>query len=56
MLTTHVAFLTNTENTIRCLCQSRDLGEELRTLILVPLFHVTGCNSQLLVAANLGGR
>ncbi|AKN17571.1 putative acyl-CoA dehydrogenase [Mycobacterium haemophilum DSM 44634] len=53
--TTHEAFLTNTENTIRCLGQPRDLGEELRTLISVPLFHVTGCNSQLLVAARLGG-
>ena len=29
--------------------------KRLRTLISVPLFHVTGCNSQLLVAARLGG-
>jgi acyl-CoA synthetase (AMP-forming)/AMP-acid ligase II len=27
----------------------------MRTLISVPLFHVTGCNSQLLAAARLGG-
>src|SRR5262249_57972590 len=27
----------------------------LRTLISVPLFHVTGCNSQLLVAFYVGG-
>ncbi|OBF01599.1 acyl-CoA dehydrogenase [Mycobacterium sp. 852002-10029_SCH5224772] len=53
--TTHEAFLTNTENAIRCLQQPRDLGEEMRTLISVPLFHVTGCNSQLLAAARLGG-
>ena len=53
--TTHEAFLTNTENVIRCLRQPRDLGEALRTLISVPLFHVTGCNSQLLAAARLGG-
>jgi acyl-CoA synthetase (AMP-forming)/AMP-acid ligase II len=53
--TTHEAFLTNTENALRCLEQPRDLGEEMRTLISVPLFHVTGCNSQLLVAARLGG-
>ncbi|WP_369028094.1 AMP-binding protein, partial [Nocardia farcinica] len=33
----------------------RDIGAGLRTLISVPLFHVTGCNSQLLVAAYLGG-
>jgi acyl-CoA synthetase (AMP-forming)/AMP-acid ligase II len=53
--TTHEAFLTNTENMLRCLGQPADLGEELRTLISVPLFHVTGCNSQLLIAARVGG-
>jgi acyl-CoA synthetase (AMP-forming)/AMP-acid ligase II len=53
--TTHEAFLTNVENAIRCLDQPRDLGEAMRTLISVPLFHVTGCNTQLLVAAGLGG-
>ena len=53
--TTHEAFLTNTENAIRCLGLPRDLGEGLRTLISVPLFHVTGCNSQLLAATGLGG-
>jgi acyl-CoA synthetase (AMP-forming)/AMP-acid ligase II len=53
--TTHAAFLTNTENMLRCLGQPRDLGEEYRTLISVPLFHVTGCNSQLLVATYVGG-
>jgi acyl-CoA synthetase (AMP-forming)/AMP-acid ligase II len=30
-------------------------GPELSTLINVPLFHVTGCNSQLLVLLDLGG-
>src|SRR6201997_4727536 len=53
--TTHEAFVTNTENAVRCLEQPRDLGEGMRTLISVPLFHVTGCNSQLLAAARLGG-
>ncbi|OBI40631.1 acyl-CoA dehydrogenase [Mycobacterium kyorinense] len=53
--TTHEAFLTNAENMIRCLGQPRDIGEELRTLISVPLFHVTGCNSQLLFAGYVGG-
>src|SRR6185437_7461782 len=53
--TTHEAFVTNTENGARCLGQPRDIGEELRTLISVPLFHVTGCNSQLLAALRLGG-
>jgi acyl-CoA synthetase (AMP-forming)/AMP-acid ligase II len=53
--TTHEAFLTNAENMVRCIGQSRDLGEAFRTLISVPLFHVTGCNSQLLTAAYFGG-
>ncbi|KUH94529.1 AMP-binding protein [Mycobacterium sp. IS-3022] len=53
--TTHEAFITNAENMIRCLSVQRDFGSQLRTLISVPLFHVTGCNSQLLVAAYVGG-
>jgi acyl-CoA synthetase (AMP-forming)/AMP-acid ligase II len=53
--TTHEAFLTNTENSLRCMRLSRNIGADLRTLISVPLFHVTGCNSQLLAAARLGG-
>jgi acyl-CoA synthetase (AMP-forming)/AMP-acid ligase II len=53
--TTHEAFVTNTENALRCLDQPRGLGEGMRTLISVPLFHVTGCNSQLLAAARVGG-
>ncbi len=53
--TTHEAFLTNTENMLRGLGQPPELGEALRTLISVPLFHVTGCNSQLLMAARVGG-
>jgi acyl-CoA synthetase (AMP-forming)/AMP-acid ligase II len=51
--TTHEAFLTNAENMLRCLGPERDA--EFRTLISVPLFHVTGCNSQLLAAAYSGG-
>ena len=53
--TTHEAFLTNVENAIRCIGGLRDAGEAMRTLISVPLFHVTGCNSQLLAAAGVGG-
>lgn len=53
--TTHEAFVTNTENGVRCFNQPRDIGEGLRTLISVPLFHVTGCNTQLLAATRLGG-
>lgn len=51
--TTHEAFLTNAENMMACADLQRDGG--LRTLITVPLFHVTGCNSQLLTAAYAGG-
>ena len=53
--TSHEAFLTNAENIVRCLDIPRDIGTELRTLICVPLFHVTGCNSQLIAATYLGG-
>lgn len=53
--TTHEAFLTNAENMVRCVGLERDITEGFRTLISVPLFHVTGCNSQLLAAAYVGG-
>ncbi len=52
-MTTHENFLSNVETCIRCLGLPRERG--LRTLISVPLFHVTGCNSQLLVLIGLGG-
>jgi long-chain acyl-CoA synthetase len=52
-MTTHENFLSNVETCLRCLGLSRD--EQLSTLISVPLFHVTGCNSQLLVVTAVGG-
>jgi len=52
-VTTHANFVTNAETCRRVLRLSH--GTELRTLVSVPLFHVTGCNSQLLVAVYLGG-
>jgi long-chain acyl-CoA synthetase len=51
-VTTHENFLSNAETCRRALSVA---PEGLRTLISVPLFHVTGCNSQLLVAAYVGG-
>jgi long-chain acyl-CoA synthetase len=54
-MTSHANFLANTENAIRCVGVDRAEGPELSTLINVPLFHVTGCNSQLLVLLDLGG-
>jgi long-chain acyl-CoA synthetase len=55
-MTSHGNFLANTENARRCIGIDRSQGAELATLINVPLFHVTGCNSQLLVLNELGGR
>jgi long-chain acyl-CoA synthetase len=52
-MTTHENFLSNVETCLRCLGLDRE--EQHTTLISVPLFHVTGCNSQLLVVtANAG--
>jgi acyl-CoA synthetase (AMP-forming)/AMP-acid ligase II len=53
--TSHRAFLTSAENLMRCIGIPPGIGSDLRTLISVPLFHVTGCNAQLLVAARAGG-
>lgn len=51
-MTTHENYISNIETCLRCL----DLGREQRTtLISVPLFHVTGCNSQLLVVTAVAG-
>jgi long-chain acyl-CoA synthetase len=53
-MTSHANFLANVENAVRCL--GLDRGAEAATIINVPLFHVTGCNSQLILVAELGGR
>ncbi len=55
-MTSHANFLANIENAVRCVGIDRTEGPELATLINVPLFHVTGANSQLLLLASLGGR
>ena len=50
-MTSHANFLANSENAIRCIGVDRDArARRCATLVNVPLFHVTGCNSQLLVA------
>ncbi len=51
-MTTHENFLSNIETCLRCLGLPR---RPLTTLISVPLFHVTGCNSQLLVVTAAAG-
>jgi acyl-CoA synthetase (AMP-forming)/AMP-acid ligase II len=50
-MTTHENFLANVENCKRAAIVP--LNSSARGLISVPLFHVTGCNSQLLVACGL---
>ena len=55
-MTSHANFLANSENAVRCVGVDRDAGNDLATIINVPLFHVTGCNSQLIVTHELGGR
>jgi long-chain acyl-CoA synthetase len=52
-MTTHENFLSNTETCRRIAPLPSD--GSVRTLVSVPLFHVTGCNSQLLPSCELGG-
>jgi long-chain acyl-CoA synthetase len=53
-VTTHANFLSNCENCWRIRAATTD-EDPRRTLISVPLFHVTGCNSQMLLAVYLAG-
>jgi long-chain acyl-CoA synthetase len=55
-MTSHANFTTNSENAFRCLSVDRAEGPEISTLVSVPLFHVTGCNSQLIPMLENGGR
>jgi acyl-CoA synthetase (AMP-forming)/AMP-acid ligase II len=50
---THEGFLSNTETCRRVGLMPR--SGEVRSLVSVPLFHVTGCNSQLLATSESGG-
>jgi acyl-CoA synthetase (AMP-forming)/AMP-acid ligase II len=52
-MTTHANFLANTETCRRVMYLPA--RQALRNLVSVPLFHVTGCNSQLLVTTEMGG-
>jgi acyl-CoA synthetase (AMP-forming)/AMP-acid ligase II len=54
-MTTQENFLSNVETAVRVLGIDRTEGPQLRNLVSVPLFHVTGCNSQLLVQLAIGG-
>ena len=52
-MTSHANFLANSETGRRVRGMERD--EYSRNLVSVPLFHVTGCNSQLLPTTENGG-
>lgn len=54
-MTTHENFLSNAETSRRVSGIDPAAGPSMRNLVSVPLFHVTGCNSQLLVQLALGG-
>jgi long-chain acyl-CoA synthetase len=51
-MTSHENFLATSETFQR---QAGRPGPEIRHLISVPLFHVTGCNSQLIPTLEMGG-
>jgi long-chain acyl-CoA synthetase len=52
-MVSHENFLSNIETCVRALKTPADI--HIRNLISVPLFHATGCNSQLLPTLHLGG-
>lgn len=52
-MTSHENFLANSETMIRV--AHIDPSVEIRNLVSVPLFHVTGCNSQLIPTLQMGG-
>ena len=52
-MVTHENFLSNSETCVRVMKIATDA--HVRNLICVPLFHATGCNSQLLPTIQLGG-
>ena len=54
-MTSHENFLSNVETAIRVIDIDRATGPATRNLVSVPLFHVTGCNSQLLLQVGLRG-
>ena len=55
-MTSHENFAATSENTLRILEITRAEGPGIASLISVPLFHVVGCNSQLIPVLELGGR
>jgi len=54
-MTTQENFLSSVETTLRVVGIDRGCGPGLRGLVSVPLFHVAGCDSHLLVNLAVGG-
>jgi acyl-CoA synthetase (AMP-forming)/AMP-acid ligase II len=54
-VSTHQALLGVSENMIRAAAIPRELGSDLRTLVCVPLFHVTGFAAQMVTTLLSGG-
>jgi acyl-CoA synthetase (AMP-forming)/AMP-acid ligase II len=54
-VSTHEALLAIAENIWRSAGIPRDLGPDLRTLVCVPLFHVTGFAAQMMTVLLSGG-
>ena len=52
-MTTHENFLSNSETCRRIMRLPGDV--HLRNLVSVPLFHVTGCNTQLIITTQMNG-
>jgi acyl-CoA synthetase (AMP-forming)/AMP-acid ligase II len=54
-ISTHEALLAVSENMLRSAQIPRDIGSELRTLVCIPLFHVTGFAAQMITTLLCGG-
>jgi long-chain acyl-CoA synthetase len=54
-ISTHEALLAVAENMMRSAGIPRDIGASLRTLVCVPLFHVTGFAAQMVTTLLCGG-
>lgn len=55
-MATHANLLSSIENAKRVVGLRSSDAESPSTIINVPLFHVTGCNTQMLLAAELGSQ
>jgi acyl-CoA synthetase (AMP-forming)/AMP-acid ligase II len=54
-ISTHEALVAVSENMVRSAEIPRDIGANLRTLVCIPLFHVTGFAAQMITTLLCGG-